>query len=593
METSSRPRRDQVSGLLRYIHGHRRLICLSYRKLLVVASLSAAAGIGQAVLLLVIVRIATALTAGTESISGTIGPFSATDLSTTTLTGIGFAVLAALLIVEVLTSVVQASLAVEASTGAQRRMLARYSAASYVAQTALSRGEARHVVLSHPTHAASVANSLGSGLSSAINFIVLAVSAVILSPIAAGVVLVGLVVMIAALRPLLLATRRWSDGRAWAQRSLSASGTERFELNRELKAFGAEAHADALVLAGIDQVAGEDYRVRVLSRLASVIYRLGVFALVLVMLVIIDASDATNLAALTGALLMLLRSVSYGQAAQSALQSLGEALPIIQQFVEEYDRLGRSVEPLTGTPPPADFHIGDIGLDRVDFAYQESEPVLSQATIKICRGEFIALVGPSGAGKTTLMQLLLRLRRPTNGAMHVDGTPVDDVPLDWWRQRVAYVPQEPKLQSGTVSEAIRLGRNGLSPAQVRRAAERAHISEEIESWPNGYDTEVGQLGENVSGGQRQRIALARALVGEPDVLLLDEPTSALDPLSERLVARTLQELHGTVTIVVIAHRAQTVEHADRVVRIASGRISAEDEPARPPTSMDDRITERG
>jgi ABC-type multidrug transport system fused ATPase/permease subunit len=549
---------------------------LSYRKLAVVGVLSVAAGVGQAALLLVIVRGATALTADTEVISGSVGPISAADLTTGDLVVVGFVVLVFLLVVEVAMSFVQAALLVDASRGAQRRMLERYSAATFEAQTSLSRGEARQVVMGHPTTAGAVATSLGSGLSAVVNFTVLVGSAVVLSPVAALVVLIGLVTMILALRPILAVTRRLSDRRAREQRALSGRTAERFELNRELKAFGAEANADATIMDGIDSVARADRRVRVLSRLSSVVYRLGVFALILVMLAIIDASNSTNLAALTGALLMLLRSLSYGQAAQSSFQSLGETVPVIEQMLEEHERLGRHIEAHIGTPAPADFHIGELSLDRVDFAYPGAEPVLHQVSMRVGRGDFIALVGPSGAGKTTLMQLLLRLRRPTAGLILVDGSPIEDVPLDWWRRRVAYVPQEPKLQSGTVADAIRLGRRGLSDAAVRRAAERAHVAEEVGSWPLGYDTPLLQLGESVSGGQRQRLALARALVGEPDLLLLDEPTSALDPVSERLVARTLEELRGRMTILVIAHRRETVEHADRVVRVECGRVTTQE-----------------
>lgn len=145
--------------------------------------------------------------------------------------------------------------------------------------------------------------------------------------------------------------------------------------------------------------------------------------------------------------------------------------------------------------------------------------------------------------------------------------------LEWWRERLAYVAQQPRLTSGTVSEAIRFHREGITHEDIRRAAARAHISDDIEAWPDGYETDVGQLGEGVSGGQRQRLALARALAGNPDVLLLDEPTSALDPTSERLIGQTLNSLRGEMTIVVIAHRFNTVERANRVLLINEGRAT--------------------
>ncbi len=563
--------------LLRSIHEHRSLIGLSYTKLGIVALLSVLAGFAQAALLLVIVRGATALTADTEIISGSVGPFTASGLTTTQLIAWGFGILCALLVFEVATSLTQASLSTSASRTAQHRMLRRFAAADYEAQTERPRGETSQIVMAWPTQAGSIAASLGSGLSAALNFSALVIAAVVLSPIATGVGLIGLLVMIAALRPLLHLTRRLSDRRTREQRRLGALTAERLELGRELKAAGAESRADQLILDAIDRITHTNRRIRFVTRMSSVTYRLGAFALVLAMLTMINAVDSSNLAALTGALLMLLRSLSYGQAAQSSYQTLGEIIPTIDQLAREDERLAAAAEPTDSGVAPIDFHVGAIELDRVEFGYTDDEPVLTGASLRIEPGEFIALVGPSGAGKSTLMQLLLRLRQPSAGSILIDGRPADEVPLDWWRQRVGFVAQEPKLQSGSVSDAIRFGRADLTEYMIRRAAAQAHIADEIESWPAGWDTQVGQLGEGVSGGQRQRIALARALAGHPDVLLLDEPTSALDPLSERLVARTLDELRGRMTIVVIAHRIQTVESADRAIRLEQGRVVDHDE----------------
>lgn len=572
MVSSGRSAVSERGGVLRLLHRQRRLICLSYRKLALVGVLSALAGLGQAALLLVIVRGATALTADTQSISGRIGPISASNLTTSELIAIGLAILAGLFIVELANAFTQASLAVEASRGAQHRMLRRYSAANFDAQTRMTRGESRQVVMGYPASVGGIATNFGSGFNAAISFITLAGSAVIISPTSALVVMVGLGALMMAMRPLLFATRKLSRQRTYEQRMVNGLAGERFELTRELKSVGAERHVDRPILEGISRVARLDRKVRVLSRMSSVTYRLGAYALILAMLAVIDASNTTNLTVLTGSLLMLLRSLSYGQAAQSSYQKLTEAVPVVEQLLEEEQRLIDAAENVGGEALPADFHIGDIEFEHVSFAYPGADLVLHDVSLKIPRGEFLALVGPSGAGKSTLMQLLLRLREPSNGRVLIDGQVAATVPLSWWRSRVAYVAQEPKLQSGTVAEAIRFGRPGISDEEVRIAARRAHIDTEIDSWADGYETNVGQLGENVSGGQRQRLALARALAGDPDLLLLDEPTSALDPVSEQLVAQTLEELQGTITIVVIAHRIHTVENAGRAVRVEQGRL---------------------
>lgn len=563
--------RIRVGGVLRFVHRERALIGLSYPRLALVGVLSVFAGFGQAVLLLIVVRGATALTADTEVISGAVGPFSASNLTTSDLIALGFAVLGLLFVIELLISYNQATLVVNATRSTQRRMLEAFTDADFAAQTVHSRGAARQFVLGHPSSAGKAAAQLGSGLSSVTNFVVLVCSATVLSPLSAALMLVGLLVVVVLLRPLLRGSQRLSGRRAGRQILLSGASAERFELVRELKVLGADRFADEPILEGVDEVAGLDRTVRILARMSSVTYRLGALALALLMLTFIDVSDSTNLAALGGALLILLRSLSYGQAAQSSYQSLGEAVPVLRQLLTERARLTAAAEPRSTTNAPAGFSVGRVELKDVAFSYDDTY-VLEDCSLAIESGEFVAITGPSGAGKSTLLHVLLRLREPTLGCLIVDGNPAADIPIAWWRDRVAHVAQEPKLRSGTVTESIRFGRAHLSDEDVRAAAAQAHIAGEIEGWPEGYDTDVGQLGESVSGGQRQRLALARALAGKPDLLLLDEPTSALDVRSEDLVAQTLEELRGSMTIVVIAHRPRTVKRADRVIKMEDGKI---------------------
>lgn len=213
-----------------------------------------------------------------------------------------------------------------------------------------------------------------------------------------------------------------------------------------------------------------------------------------------------------------------------------------------------------------------MSWESVDFSYDGGERVLRAIDLEVARGDFVALIGPSGAGKSTIMNLLLRLREPTHGTILANGIPTSQIDLAWWRSRVAHVPQEPLLQSGSVAEAIRFHRPHITDDDVRLAARRAHIADEIEAWPEDYDTPVGQLGDQLSGGQRQRVSIARALAGNPDMLLLDEPTSALDPHSEQLIAETLDEIREQMIIVAIAHRLRTVERANRVFVVRGGRI---------------------
>ncbi|OWY62179.1 hypothetical protein B7486_59835 [cyanobacterium TDX16] len=190
------------------------------------------------------------------------------------------------------------------------------------------------------------------------------------------------------------------------------------------------------------------------------------------------------------------------------------------------------------------------------------------------RGAAVGVVGPSGAGKSTFVQLLLGLREPTEGRITADGVDVRDLEPAGWFARVSVVPQEPLLLATTVFDNIAFRREGVTVEQVEEAARRAHVHDEIVAFPDGYQTRVGERGSQVSGGQRQRICIARALVGDPHLVVFDEPTSALDPQSEHRVQLALDELRERAVVVVVAHRLSTLDRCDEIVVFRDGRLLA-------------------
>jgi subfamily B ATP-binding cassette protein MsbA len=215
-----------------------------------------------------------------------------------------------------------------------------------------------------------------------------------------------------------------------------------------------------------------------------------------------------------------------------------------------------------------------IRYERVSFAYKPGTPVLSEISLEIRRGEVVALVGSSGAGKSTAMDLLARFHDPTGGRITIDGVDLRDVTIASLRAQLGVVTQETILFHDTVRANIAYGRPDADPAAVRAAAEAAHAHAWIEKLPQGYDTVIGERGAKLSGGERQRIAIARALLKNSPILLLDEATSSLDMESERLVQEALERLMHGRTVLVIAHRLSTVQHADRIVVLEGGRIAA-------------------
>ncbi|MEG4350676.1 ABC transporter ATP-binding protein [Microcoleus sp. LAD1_D3] len=215
---------------------------------------------------------------------------------------------------------------------------------------------------------------------------------------------------------------------------------------------------------------------------------------------------------------------------------------------------------------------GKVEYRNINFAYNSETPILQNMSLLALPGEMIALVGASGAGKTTLVNLLPRFYDPQAGQILIDGIDIQDVTLYTLRRQIGIVPQETILFSGTIAQNIAFGRSYYELKDVQKAAEIANAHQFISEFPDGYQTWVGERGVNLSGGQKQRIAIARAVLLAPRILVLDEATSALDSESEALVQEALERLMRDRTVFIIAHRLATVRKADRILVLEKGRI---------------------
>ena len=224
-------------------------------------------------------------------------------------------------------------------------------------------------------------------------------------------------------------------------------------------------------------------------------------------------------------------------------------------------------------PEPA---TGTVAFDDVTFAYpsRPDAPALAGLSLAVAPGEKVALVGPSGAGKTTVFQLLLRFYDPQAGRITIDAVDLRDADPAALRARLALVPQEPVIFAASVADNVRYGRPGATDAEVHAACDAAFATEFIERLPEGYASFLGERGVRLSGGQRQRLAIARAILADRPVLLLDEATSALDAHSERMVQMALERLMAGRTVLIIAHRLATIRHVDRIAVLEHGRLVA-------------------
>jgi subfamily B ATP-binding cassette protein MsbA len=258
----------------------------------------------------------------------------------------------------------------------------------------------------------------------------------------------------------------------------------------------------------------------------------------------------------------------------------GSAARVFAQIKEAQGAMRRVFEILDTEPEVRDrpdavampLISGRVQCKGVSFAYDPRQPVLSDVSFEIQPGEMVAFVGPTGSGKTTLINLIHRFYDPTEGAVLIDGYDLRSVRIDSLYRQIALVPQETILFGGTILENIRYGREDATDKEVMDAGHAAHAHEFISTMPDGYQTIVGEKGVNLSGGQRQRLAIARAILKNPRLLILDEATSALDSESERLVQDALDRLMAGRTTFVVAHRLSTVQRADRIIVLNKGRI---------------------
>lgn len=267
---------------------------------------------------------------------------------------------------------------------------------------------------------------------------------------------------------------------------------------------------------------------------------------------------------------------NYLQSFQGQFHLINELIPYLRTTMRYRREISQHRETDEGTRP---FSLKqEIAFRDISFSYNPKRPVLSNVSFNIQRGEHIAIIGPSGAGKTTVVDLLLRLYEPLSGHILIDGNKAHDYRLRSWRRHIGYVPQDGLLLNTSVYENIRFYDTRVSKQDLIDAAKTANIYDTVMELPQEFETTTGERGVELSGGQRQRIILARALARKPAVLILDEATSSIDSESEALIQKAVDSLHGNITVITITHRITSAMHADRILVLDDGRITEQGTP---------------
>lgn len=485
-------------------------------------------------------------------------------------TGVTIAAVLALLLVGVHVALARAV----AQLGARLLRGARKAAIdSFVESSSARQVDDRQGALQDATSTLSVQSALllvtfCTLLTGVAGLVVLLLTALIVNAAATGIVLVLGVLLTIVLRPIGRLTRSRSRTFVQSNSGFNESISSWSDLALENRIFGVEqSESRKLRMASYD-VAVAYQSMKFMGRVGTDTYKdLAVLFLVGATWGLTNA-DNIDLSAVGSVVILIVRSLSYAQVANSSLQSMRELVPNLERLTERIDTLRSDRVDYGGTHLD---EITSVEFRDASYWYSGDRPGVAGLDFSIAKGECIGIVGPSGGGKTTLLQVLLRLRVPTKGSVLVSGIPYTEIEETDWRRLTTLVPQEPKLFQGTIAENVRFHRE-VSNDRIRRACADAHILRDIERMPHGFDTVLGPRGLGLSGGQRQRIAIARALAGHPSLLVLDEPTSALDVDSERLFQQTLAELKGRVTMVIVAHRITTLASCDRVIAMAGSQI---------------------
>ena len=461
------------------------------------------------------------------------------------------------------------SLSAAALQAGRETVVRRFFGASWAAQSEERLGQVQQLLIVNAERLADILLAMSQAISAALNVVALLIAAMLLNPLAsAGVLIVGLILFL-VLRPLNKISGRLASTQAADSRHLATLATEYTRLTREFRLMGVESPATARLLAANDQTALSYKRMRLIALLVPVIYQTAALALVVGGLSFIIGGGAHNIAAIGAILLLILRSLTYGQTVQAVSQQLGEYGGFLDDLVVELDRyMARDDQSVATQVVPTSFA---IDCSEVVFSYRPGVVVLHSVSFRLPGGHALGIVGHSGSGKTTLSELLLGLRTPERGTIRVGGLPPEALTRLDGTSPVALVPQDPVLLRGSVSENVAFFRD-VTQSDIEKACREAHVHEEIVCMPGGYDSSVGEGGTSVSGGQRQRVAIARALACRPGLLVLDEPTSALDGRSEVLIRQTLDELRGVVTIVVISHRLSMIGSCDSILVLDHGRV---------------------
>ncbi|MGC3968223.1 MAG: ABC transporter ATP-binding protein [Pirellulales bacterium] len=448
------------------------------------------------------------------------------------------------------------------------RLLSALLRAEWSLQSREPSGRLQHLLTHHTECVSKAYTAVAWSLIHAVTCLMLVGAAFLSSPVTALVGAGFLVVCHLAVRPLAAKRIAAGRGRASALADYVHLVSQTAGLLRELRVFRAEQGVKTKADHAADLIGATRRTQNFWGSLLPAVHQAAAGFLLAAGLWWGYHNAAAGTAAVVS-LVLLLRSASSLQHLHATSQQLHEVRPFLEEVAHTVVKYEQSRLPQGGLPIS---RIESVEFRDIGFAYENSQMVLAGVDCRWTRGEVVGIIGRSGAGKTTLVNLLLGLARPTSGGALLNGQAAELFSRDAFYSRIAYVPQEPAMFHESIAECIRFGRDQVSDAMIQQAVEDAGLADELRRMPAGLQTPVGERGTELSVGQRQRICLARALADLPDVIVLDEPTASLDTETEDRVIGTIRRLRGRAMVVVVTHRPAALGACDRVFEVLDGEV---------------------
>ncbi|HEV7527157.1 MAG TPA: ABC transporter ATP-binding protein [Acidimicrobiia bacterium] len=521
----------------------------------------------QAAALVIVVMLGKSLAGGHARYVGKLGPFRL-HVSNMRLIALGVVAVLAAGVLDTAVSWFKSRMTTGWDFAHREQVIQEYLHADFQTQSAERLGTLA-LITGYVQRGASLLGAISGGIMSALSLLVY-IGFALLIDYRAALLMVGAVAFLAVvLKPVMTRVKRYSQQLSAAMIVYNRDVTEATRMVRDLRVF------DALTPLGEDLTATSRDLARLRQRTAfvnsqvSTIYTYLGMLIVLATLAVAQAAGSVDIVTLGAIALLLIRSMSYGQGLQGSYQNVVDGVPYLERLEALRDTY-RARRTHDGTRVLE--VVRTLELDDVRYSYDGQVDAVAGVSAEFHVGEVIGIVGPSGGGKSTLSQLLLRLREPTGGDIRIDGESARDFKLSSWYRHVSLVPQDPRLFHATVAENIALLDRKMTREHIVEAAKAAGIHDVIESLESGYDTPIGPAFRDLSGGQIQRVGIARALARGAQILVLDEPTSALDVHSEAVIQATLEGLRGHALVLIIAHRLSTLSICDRIMVIRDGEV---------------------